>query len=113
MTIIKESESTNLYANLNADKFQTLREKVALFEARIVDEDLKKLFHNCFMNTINTTSFMEEDGSVFVLTGDIPAMWLRDSSAQVMQYLFFRKGMSRSVRVRKRRVEKTMAIHND
>src|SRR5690606_38838357 len=30
-----------------------------------------------------------EDGTTFTLTGDIPAMWLRDSSAQILQYLHF------------------------
>ena len=89
--VINERENTSLYAHLNDDKFVALREKVALFEERIKDENLKKLFHNCFFNTIDTTSFFEDDGSVFILTGDIPAMWLRDSSAQVMQYLFFAK----------------------
>ncbi|MBQ3505538.1 MAG: glycoside hydrolase family 125 protein [Clostridia bacterium] len=90
-SVINESENTNLYARLNDDRFLNLRKKVALFERKIKNEDLKKLFHNCFFNTIDTTSFFEEDGSVFILTGDIPAMWLRDSSAQVMQYLFFAK----------------------
>lgn len=29
-----------------------------------------------------------EDGTVYVITGDIPAMWLRDSTAQIRPYLF-------------------------
>lgn len=50
---------------------------------------LKKLFENCFINTITTTVQEKEDGSTFVITGDIPAMWLRDSSAQVKHYIPF------------------------
>lgn len=53
------------------------------------NREINEIFEKCFMNTLETTCKFEEDGSVFVVTGDIPAMWLRDSSAQVMQYLFF------------------------
>lgn len=48
---------------------------------------LYTLFENCFYNTLNTTTEFLSDGSVFVFTGDIPAMWLRDSSAQVRHYI--------------------------
>lgn len=48
---------------------------------------LRQMFVNCFLNTLNTTTEFLEDGTTFVFTGDIPAMWLRDSSAQVRHYL--------------------------
>lgn len=44
-------------------------------------------FNACFANTLLTTVKRHEDGTTFVLTGDIPAMWLRDSTAQVRPYL--------------------------
>lgn len=47
-----------------------------------------KIFNNCFTNTLETTVKKQEDGTTYVLTGDIPAMWLRDSTAQVRPYLF-------------------------
>ncbi|WP_350343041.1 glycoside hydrolase family 125 protein [Proteinivorax tanatarense] len=50
------------------------------------DPDTYKLFENCFLNTYQTTLKKDEQG-VFVITGDIPAMWLRDSSAQIRPYL--------------------------
>ena len=46
---------------------------------------LAQLYRNCFPNTIATTIQEQEDGSLFVITGDIPAMWLRDSAPQVDQ----------------------------
>lgn len=49
---------------------------------------LPDMFEQCFMNTLDTTVQAGEDG-VFVITGDIPAMWLRDSTAQVLHYLRF------------------------
>ena len=52
------------------------------------------MFQNCFWNTLETTAEIEGDGTAFVITGDIPAMWLRDSSAQVRQYIRFCKGSS-------------------
>ena len=48
---------------------------------------LAALFRNCYPNTMATTTKYLEDGSAFVFTGDIPAMWLRDSSAQVRHYI--------------------------
>lgn len=48
---------------------------------------LAELFRNCYPNTMDTTVREMEDGTTFVLTGDIPAMWLRDSTAQVRHYL--------------------------
>ncbi|MFS0725712.1 glycoside hydrolase family 125 protein [Paenibacillus sp. 1P07SE] len=45
------------------------------------------MFEACFANTWNTTIAREDDGTTFVITGDIPAMWLRDSTAQVRTYL--------------------------
>lgn len=54
------------------------------------DTELSWMFANCFPNTLDTTvNYREVDGKpdTFVITGDIPAMWLRDSTAQVWPYL--------------------------
>jgi len=48
-----------------------------------------QMFRQCFLNTLDTTLTQDEDGTVFVITGDIPAMWLRDSTAQVTHYVRF------------------------
>ncbi|MBO0789623.1 MAG: glycoside hydrolase family 125 protein, partial [Ktedonobacteraceae bacterium] len=45
------------------------------------------MFAQCYPNTLETTVSLLEDGGTFVVTGDIPAMWLRDSSAQVNPYI--------------------------
>lgn len=50
---------------------------------------LAPLVSRCFLNTMETTVKQLEDGSYFVITGDIPAMWLRDSAAQVRPYVQF------------------------
>lgn len=47
------------------------------------------MFENCFPNTLDTTVHFDGQDDTFVYTGDIPAMWLRDSSAQVWPYLQF------------------------
>src|SRR5699024_2848913 len=51
------------------------------------DSKIQSLFDNCYSNTYETTIRPQEDGTTFVITGDIPAMWLRDSAAQVRPYL--------------------------
>ena len=54
--------------------------------------ELAGIFANCFPNTLDTTVFPGSFASkpdTFVITGDIDAMWLRDSSAQMWVYLPF------------------------
>ncbi|WP_125763947.1 glycoside hydrolase family 125 protein [Companilactobacillus hulinensis] len=54
---------------------------------KLDSEKETRLFRNCLVDTIEHTVTVEKDGSVFVATGDIPAMWLRDSTFQVLPYL--------------------------
>jgi meiotically up-regulated gene 157 (Mug157) protein len=57
---------------------------------QIADAEVAWMFENCFPNTLDTTVQYREVGGkpdTFVITGDIDAMWLRDSSAQVWPYL--------------------------
>ena len=61
---------------------------------QISDPLLGNMFEQCFPNTLDTTVFpgnFEGEPDTFVITGDIDAMWLRDSSAQVWPYLRFAK----------------------
>lgn len=85
---------SDLDNRMNEERFFDLRVCVEEFKKTLKDEKLRETFEKCFFNTLYTTTFFEDDGSVFIITGDIPAMWLRDSSAQVMQYLFFAKECS-------------------
>ncbi|MCC5848268.1 MAG: glycoside hydrolase family 125 protein [Verrucomicrobia bacterium] len=59
--------------------------------ARIDDPELAWLFSNCFPNTLDTTVDFGRDREgrpdTFIITGDIDAMWLRDSTNQVWPYL--------------------------
>ena len=68
--------------------------KILLDKAVEIENILKEkcpeaapFFKRCFLNTIETTVTQLEDESFFVITGDIPAMWLRDSAAQVKPYI--------------------------
>lgn len=49
------------------------------------------VFERCYTDTLDNTVEILEDGSTFVLTGDIPAMWLRYSTAQLRPYLHVAK----------------------
>lgn len=67
-----------------------VEEQLSLTKALIADPELAWLFGNCYPNTLDTTvDFGKRKGKpdTFVITGDIDAMWLRDSSAQVQPYL--------------------------
>ena len=64
--------------------------QVAEVKRSIGDPELAWLFENCFPNTLDTTvTFGSRNGrpDTLVITGDINAMWLRDSTAQVTPYL--------------------------
>lgn len=61
---------------------------------RIGNAEIAWMFENCFPNTLDTTVDFEVingKADTFVITGDIDAMWLRDSSAQVWPYLHLMK----------------------
>jgi meiotically up-regulated gene 157 (Mug157) protein len=67
-----------------------LEEQITEISADIIDPKLKLMFEKCYPNTLDTTvSIEKENGKTFthIITGDIPAMWLRDSSAQVKPYM--------------------------
>lgn len=57
-------------------------------EARL-GGDVAAVFRGCYLDTLDKTIQILPDGSAFVVTGDIPAMWLRDSAAQLTPYLHF------------------------
>ena len=92
--------------NIAAQNYRSERpsERNRLFRSEVVDlkiQDVKALltnpkiawmFENCYPNTLDTTVHFDEDGNggrgdTFIYTGDIPAMWLRDSGAQVWPYV--------------------------
>lgn len=63
---------------------------IADVKKHIGNKELAWMFENCFPNTLDTTvNFSITDGKpdTYIITGDIDAMWLRDSSAQVHPYL--------------------------
>ncbi|WP_415324401.1 glycoside hydrolase family 125 protein [Chryseobacterium sp. MMS23-Vi53] len=78
--------------NLEKRKFtsQAVENTIKTIKKSIADPELAWMFENCFPNTLDTTvKFYVKDSKPFtyVITGDIDAMWLRDSSAQVYPYL--------------------------
>ena len=55
-----------------------------------IDQDLATIFSNTLPNTLDTTVYRHiPDEDTFIITGDITAMWLRDSTRQVNPYLRF------------------------
>lgn len=67
-----------------------VEEELLQVQKSIQDPELAWLFGNCYPNTLDTTVHYRETGGqpdTFIITGDIDAMWLRDSTAQVWPYL--------------------------
>jgi meiotically up-regulated gene 157 (Mug157) protein len=71
-------------------KSQAVEKVVREVRQNVGNKEIGWLFENCFPNTLDTTVDFGLNGGkpdTYVITGDIDAMWLRDSSAQVWPYL--------------------------
>ncbi|XP_065197232.1 uncharacterized protein LOC135828738 [Sycon ciliatum] len=83
----RPTQSKRLLQSANVEK--TIADLVPKFKSA----DLATLWSNCLPNTIDTTvrrwkdSSSPETADAFIVTGDIEAMWLRDSTNQVLPYL--------------------------
>lgn len=69
-----------------------IEKKIAEVKAMLTNPYLSWMFENCFPNTLDTTVHFRLKNDLpdtFVYTGDIHAMWLRDSGAQVWPYVQF------------------------
>jgi len=69
--------------------------EIARVRTRIADPEIAWLFENCYPNTLDTTvrpGTINGKPDTFVITGDIEAMWLRDSSAQLQSYVHLTPG---------------------
>lgn len=67
---------------------EAVERTITELSTKLPNPKLAWMFSNCFPNTIDTTvEYDEQAGDTFVITGDIHAMWLRDSGAQVWPYL--------------------------
>jgi uncharacterized protein len=71
-------------------KSHAVEQLIAEIKGKTGNKELAWLFENCFPNTLDTTvdfEMINGQPDTYVITGDIDAMWLRDSSAQVWPYL--------------------------
>ncbi len=71
-------------------KSVAVENKINEVKNNIRNKEIAWLFENCFPNTLDTTvdfSMVNGKPDTYVITGDIDAMWLRDSTAQVWPYL--------------------------
>ena len=69
-----------------------VEDAIRMLQSRISDPALRVLAENCLPNTLDTTVYpgtFDGHPDTYIVTGDIDAMWLRDSSAQVWPYLRF------------------------
>ncbi|MBP7151296.1 MAG: glycoside hydrolase family 125 protein [Paludibacteraceae bacterium] len=69
-----------------------IENEISRIKSQLTNPKLKWMFENCFPNTLDTTvkySTIDGEDDTFVYTGDIHAMWLRDSGAQVWPYVQF------------------------
>jgi meiotically up-regulated gene 157 (Mug157) protein len=73
---------------------EAVEAQIARVKKDLADEELAWMFENCYPNTLDTTvrfNVLHGKPDGFIITGDIEAMWLRDSTAQVWPYLALAK----------------------
>lgn len=81
-------------ASLRRFRSIAVEKAILEFKKSVKNPELGWLFENCFPNTLDTTVFHETKNGrpdTYIITGDIDAMWMRDSSAQVWPYMQFVK----------------------
>jgi meiotically up-regulated gene 157 (Mug157) protein len=86
--VVRRAKSERNFSSVAIEK------AIAAFKEKVKDPELGWLFENCFPNTLDTTVFVKASGQnpdTYIITGDIDAMWLRDSTAQIWPYLPFMK----------------------
>lgn len=69
---------------------QSVEDHLNATKSMIRDPELAWMFENCYPNTLDTTvdyEIIDGKPDTFIITGDIDAMWLRDSTAQVWPYM--------------------------
>lgn len=93
-SIMQAQESRFISARppLNKRKFtsEAVEREIVRVNQKLADPELRRMFDACYPNTLDTcVSFTTTNGKpdTFIITGDINAMWLRDSAAEVQAYL--------------------------
>lgn len=78
--------SQRLFVSEEVDKY------IEEIKNKFQSEKLASVYENTFPNTLDTTVYFDErENDTFIITGDINAMWLRDSSFQALAYVKFAK----------------------
>ena len=86
--VVRISEADRKFRSTAVEKI------IAEVKKKAGNKEIAWLLENCFPNTLDTTvEYKMKDGrpDTFVITGDIHAMWLRDSTAQVWPYMSLMK----------------------